>query len=456
MASWVLVLALLGTGSSSNDLVTLIDAKDYFKARGVEMTTAKLVELATARPADGKGEVAQLLALRTLAARAAKVRAARDYPAILGKIEGVAGGKGFAAEYARRTAAALGSTPAFAPGGSPKARDGGLVWFPKSVRLVGAVRLERGAVGDGGKAVRDLLNKVMPPRDREKLYDLAGKVGNARIERLSFAYSLDPQAKAQARFYVRLTGTANRQRLLSAIRDAVPDVKLEEPKGGPGGKVTLVHFPATASGPGLALVGDRDLLLGFFERGGPQVDHEQVVTQMLAIRAGKEKSVLDGPLAKSLKTVAARDAAFVVGGLPPEVRADLTRGPNAFRVVPDSFFLKAERGKGGLKLRLEAAMGSAKEAKLFVEDVGRMKRTGLEGLRKLPDEARRLLSAGGVEPLAKALESVNVRADGDTVRGGMDVSPEAVRVLIVLTGTPRAMRARPPEPEAVPTRPEKQ
>jgi hypothetical protein len=446
------MLLLLVGGGGSNDLVSLLDAKDYFKAHKVEVTVTKMARLAAGEPAEAGSPVAQLLALRWLGEHAAEVKKAEKFDSILQQVRQVAGGKkaqdpaGFAAEYARRAVRALGDE-AGPGGGEAGAKGSGLAWFPKSVGLVGEVRLGSGErEGDGGKALRETLGKIVPQPARKEIYKVVDKVGNVRLDRVSFAYTLDPQARAQARFYVRLTGKADRQRLLNVIRGAVPDVKFEEPdqpKGGRDGRVTLIHFPTTDIGPGLVLVGDTDLLVGAFERGGPQVDHEEVVGHMLAVRAGKSKGVMDGPLAKSLKTVEAADDGFVVGKLPPEVRAALTRGPDAFRALPDDFFLKIERRKAGLKLRLNATTSDAGQAAMFVEDVNRLRKKGLEGLKNAPDEVRQRLGTKGVADLTKLLEGIEVRAKGSAVQGAMAVPPGAVRVLLLL-GSGRATWEAPP------------
>jgi hypothetical protein len=319
------------------------------------------------------------------------------------------------------------------------------------VRLVGSFRLSRrGVAGDGGRALRAALGKYVPPEAKTHLYEVADKFGNVRINRIAFASTQDPQAKTEARFYLRVTGKWDRERVLSAIREKHADVKLEQPEGGRG-RVTLVHFPATERGPGLAIVGSTDLLVGVFERRGPRVDNEEIVTQMLLIRAGREKSVLEGSLAKDLKVVVARSGGFVVGRLPPDLRANLTQGKGAFRALPEAFFLKVRQAKGLTQIRLEADLGSAAEARRFAEDVARMKGKMRGGLDKIPEEVRRKLPPGGAVALRKMVASLDARATGKMVRGGVDVSPEAARVMVELGGLYFTLR-QPPEPEPKPAR----
>src|SRR5262249_49885086 len=154
-----------------NDLVSLIDAPAYFQARDIKITPEKMAELAVREPSDGKAQLAQLLALRWLGEEADQVKKAKDFPKILRQVEEIADGKGaqdpqgFAAEYARAAAIALGS--ARVEKVSPKlpensARQDALTWFPASVRIVAAFDLRSGGppAPEAGKAVRQLFNQL--------------------------------------------------------------------------------------------------------------------------------------------------------------------------------------------------------------------------------------------------------------------------------------------------------
>ena len=62
----ILVLLLVGTGSGPTDLVSFINADDYFQSRAIEVKAGSLTELAAREPTDGKGAISQLLAIRWL------------------------------------------------------------------------------------------------------------------------------------------------------------------------------------------------------------------------------------------------------------------------------------------------------------------------------------------------------------------------------------------------------
>jgi hypothetical protein len=61
-------------GNGAKDFVSLLDAPQYFKSRGIEMKVEKMLELAGKTPADGKEQVQQLLAIRWLGEHADTIK----------------------------------------------------------------------------------------------------------------------------------------------------------------------------------------------------------------------------------------------------------------------------------------------------------------------------------------------------------------------------------------------
>src|SRR5262249_32852903 len=76
------LLALLAlSGGASTDVVSWLLPEHYFKAHQIDVTAAKMVELAGKDPADAKTSIAQLLAIRWLGEHPGEVKkaaAARD------------------------------------------------------------------------------------------------------------------------------------------------------------------------------------------------------------------------------------------------------------------------------------------------------------------------------------------------------------------------------------------
>src|SRR6267142_855485 len=107
----MLMLIATGGGSMGGDFVSFLPAELYFQSRNIEVGANKMMELASTPAKDGKGEIAQLLALRLLAEQPELIKG-RDE--MIKTLEKLAAGElakdklGFVPDYAARTLAALG------------------------------------------------------------------------------------------------------------------------------------------------------------------------------------------------------------------------------------------------------------------------------------------------------------------------------------------------------------
>jgi hypothetical protein len=458
----ILMFMMLAAGNMGNDLVTIIDAKAYFQARQIQVTPDKLAELATKDPVDGKTQLAQLLALRQLGEDAAEVKKAKNYQEILKKVEEVADGKkaqdpqGFAAEYARLTLATLrGDKLTSAPGRSlpeNSVRQDALTWFPASVKLVAAMdyRPEGPPAPEAGKAIREMFAQFMLPEIvREEFYKGIEKIGNVRVDRFAIAYTDDPKNPRNGRIYMRLTGKGDHKRLAALFKEMSPQMVVKEQKGFRGQKVTLLSEPNSHS-PGIALVGETDLIVAGIEgrKGDKEANPLVEVEEMLAVRAGKEKSVVTGPLAESLKKISPKAVAMAIGELPEEMRAGLTQGPQAFRVFPKTVFAQMLRKKDSLYVHWKSSLDNADDAKRFVEDVARLKKLGIDEIK----QAQKNLPPGlpippkTFENLTKILESVKAEAKDTAVSGSITVPADAFNLGGMMGGFWMGAGAAPPPP----------
>jgi hypothetical protein len=466
----ILILMFLGGGGLSTDLVSALDAKSYFQSRNVEVTTDKLVELATKDPTDGKTQIAQLLALRTLAEDAAKVKKAKNYQEILAKIEEVAEGKkaqdpqGFAAEYGKMAAVALGSRrvePPVLEMPENSARQDAFTWFPDSVKIVAAMDFRSGQVlsPDGGKAMRQMMfgGIFFPGQALAEVANLADKFGNVRADRVAIAFTPDPQNPQHGRIYVRITGKGDPRRIVEVIKqEGIKGTVVKELKGFRGQRVITVQ-PAQNRGPGMALVGDTDFLIAGHD-GGPQANQMEVLDEVLAVRAGRAKNVLSGPLGASLKKLSPRANAVAAGELPDELRNGLMQPPG-FTVFPSRVLAEMIRNKNSAKVRWEGKLKDADDAKAFVADVDRLKKMGIEGLK----EAKQKLPPGlplppkTFEILTKVLESVKAEARGAEAHGTVTVPVEALKLITTFgalgAAAPPAVPAPPIPPPKVEAKP---
>jgi hypothetical protein len=435
----LILLAMLPGGQRApTDLVSLIDAPTYFESRDVKVNVAKLAELAAREPSNAKEQIAQLLALRQLAVDAAKVKKAKEFADIRKLVEEIAAGRkandpyGFAADYARRTARALGSDKVeigVPPIPENYARQDALTWFPDSVKFVAAAtsRLETVPDPDAGNELRTLLAKIERGRARDHLYEAADKLGNFRLDRFALAYTPDSKNERQARIYIRFTGKGDPKRLTDFIKETGRNIQVKEIKGFRGPRVTVLHDPNNP--PAFAIIGDSEFIMAGYEGGNK--GNLEIVEEVLAVRAGRQKSVLATPLADGLKKFSPTARGIAVGELPDELRRSFTRGPGSFRVFPKTISAEMTGGKGTSELRLQARLDNGEDATQFRDDVLRLKDGGIEFLKtakqKIP--ANSPVSAKDLAGLIRTLEGIKVQAKGATVFGSVTVLPDSVRSL---------------------------
>src|SRR5262245_34050407 len=320
MESFVLsaaaVLGLLGLGGGGADLVLILPADTYFQSRRVPVNIDNMLDLAKAEPASGKAQIQQLMALRVLAEQPELLKKAKDAAAVLRTIEKIAKGElakdrlGFSQEYATHALIAMGgkiTQVKKAETGDPY--ENCLGWFPASATLVGFVdggRLKVSAT-DYGKQMRALTGKlVRRQRDWNDVFHIAEMIGNVRIERISFAYS--PEGKDKDRLFVRLGGKGDHKRIADALKVGVNQIgatvgQKEDAKG------TMITTMDVLGVTAIALIGDTDFVVagpgGF--AGGDNPNPVELRDQLLAVRAGKEMSVLKGALKDRLPK-ASKDA----------------------------------------------------------------------------------------------------------------------------------------------------
>jgi hypothetical protein len=344
--------------------------------------------------------------------------------------------QGFAAEYARLAAVALGSKTVRPPLRRlpvSSARQDAFTWFPDSVKIVAAqdFRTDEPLSFEAGKGLRQLMlgGIFVPPQFQEELYKAAEMVGNVRIDRFAIGFTPDPQGgAASGKIYMRFTGKGDPRRLLAAFRQNNPGLVTKEVKGFRGQRVTTVQFGNNRE-PGMALVGDSDVIIAGYE-GRQQPNVMELVDQVLAVRAGRQKNALSGPLGKLLQKLSPRASAVAAGELPNEMRNGLMQPPG-FSVFPTTVLAELVRDKRGARLRWEGKLDNADDAKAFVADVDRLKKMGLEGLKT----ARQNMPPGLPVPpgtfkmMTKVLESVKAQAKGPEVHGSMTIPAEAFKLL---------------------------
>jgi hypothetical protein len=224
---------------------------------------------------------------------------------------------------------------------------------------------------------------------------------------------------------MRFTGKMDHKRVADAMKNLIPGAQAKEQKTFRGQRVTLIS-PGNEP-PGIALVGDTDAVMAGYESGRGN-NNLELVEEMLAVRGGKEKSVLDGPLAAALKKLSPKANGIYAGEFPEDMAKGFTRGPQAFRAFPKSAVAELTRVKDELHLRLlHAPLGSEEEAKGFVEDVERLKTLGIAGIKEAKQKLKQApppipIPPNALDEITATLESIKVEAKGSAVSGKATVS----------------------------------
>jgi hypothetical protein len=440
----VIVLLALGGGGQTGELAAFLPADIYFQSRNIETKIDTLVALASKEPADGKTQIAQLLALRMLAERADEVKKAENYKDLVKKIERIAKGEiakdahGFSRAHANHTLTALGGTGKPSEAKPSDLRKDTLNWFPASATLVGAFDFSgQEASAEQGRELRKFWSKVLKPRDWDGVFAVAEQIGNVRVDRLGFAFHegkkrSDPLSSDGGEIFVRISGRASHERLVKAFNAAVPP----PPRPGKRNYVASEKEPgglmvSTFKGlPGLpfqlCLIGDSDFFFAVSH------DEKEPFGKIFAVRAGKHDSVLQGVLKDSLAKVSKKASGLMVGDVPKGMRDGLAR---EFGVAPKSIRSEILREKLGIDIKFEGTFANADEAKTFTAKAFELRKMALNGIDKMPKDLP--LPAAAIAAVKRTIQSIQIQADGAAVKGGVLVPSELLRTLpswLIATG----------------------
>jgi len=444
----MLLFVLLSFGSNSRDLVSYLNADDYFKSRQVEVTVEKMLDLAAKSPVDGKDQVMQLLAIRKLTANPAEARRDRRVRALLAEIAEGKKGKdrlGFAEEYARRALAQLDGKQ-IATSIMPKnsLRSEAFKWFPKDAALVAGFDLRpvEGIPAVEVGALQEAVTKFTRQTNMEEIFDFIEKVGNIRLDRFSVGLAPDPQGGKNARIYVRITGKADHRRLVNFLRDTAKVEIVREERG--ADKELITFLRAGNRPPVIAVVGDSDLLLGGYMRD--EGDHMAILREMLEVRGGKQQSVTTGPLADRLKKAHAQTFILMAGDITKELGLGPLGAPgvDGKQTLPKAVAMEATRKANGLDIVVDAVMENEADARRLADEASKGLRDGFEDIQR--ELKRKDVPKEASELLTKTLETVKIQAKAATISISIHVSNEVMKAVPDLLGKIGAIPGAPPPP----------
>jgi hypothetical protein len=417
------------------DLLSLADPADYFKSRNIAVSIDKMVDLATTPATDGKSQAAQLLALRYLAEDAAGVKKAKNFEEILKRMEEVAEGKkandslGFARDYARKTAIALGSQlkPMTPPAPQDSLTKDAMSWFPKGATIVLGADF-RNSDGKENKEISELrtkLVKALPAIFKEQLYKAIDELGNVRIDRIAMAYCENAQNNADSKIFMRATGKVDHKRLVAYVKKIAPgNLQFKESKT-PRGQV-ITQFSAAMEPPAFAVVGDNEFVIAGWERPINN-DSTKVLEEMLDVVRGKAGNVLEGPLAAKLKLASPKAGGLIAGTIPESLHKNFVNGPDAIKNFPREILVEMNQQDGALQFKAQAELPNAEDAKAFVTGAEALVKKGMDELKKNPMLPPNFPNPDKlIKGATDTLKSIKVEAKGKNITGSMTLSKEVI------------------------------
>src|SRR5262249_21249974 len=230
----------------------------------------------------------------------------------------------------------------------------------------------------------------------------------------------------ETKLFIRLTGKADRKRLVDFLaKEMRGEMEVKEKKGPNGQPITVLD--AKRREPSFAFVGNQKLLIYGFPSGQMQGKNVIVLDEALQVMAGKHTNIVKGPFAGALRNSTSLANGLVIGDLPERWRAGITSGRRSpFKGFPQHIHITLTRKAPGLRIRFTGSAENAKEAKAFADSVLELKRQGLEGLKKAPD----FLKPKTVEAFRGALKSIKMEARDALLTGSASISNEATRAMI--------------------------
>ncbi|HKB42340.1 MAG TPA: hypothetical protein VKD72_38290, partial [Gemmataceae bacterium] len=330
-------------------------------------------------------------------------------------------------------------------------------WFPADTNVVTGMELRppQATFRSTEDLVSQLFARMLSVRDREELYRTAEAIGNVRLDCVTVGAAVDENGDS-VRIAVRLSGAGDRKRIADFLVATAPGVAVKQEKGPKGEPITLLE--GTKKGmPALALIGDSDVVLVVQADKG----NTEALRQVLEVRAGKQKGVPDGKLAR-LTLQAPRNARTVVAyELSEKTLKKAFRHIEPLPAAPRDLLVYVTKGDpsdatkaGKLAIHFRGRMKDAEEAKVFAEAAGKLKQEGLKALDNVPPQEK--VPQAVIKAMKDTLSALKVEASRGSVNGELTIANESALVEVLRWTMERRIEPpAPPErlPEKPPARP---
>ncbi len=226
------------------------------------------------------------------------------------------------------------------------------------------------------------------------------------------------EGNGQGRNFVRLTGRFNQAWLRQFLKGLGVEAKVrQDPLG-----TSLSVFVPDSNAPAIALIGDHDVLIAGFGRGGK---NEELLAQTLALREKNQANAAGGQLKEALEKLPAKAVGFVIGAVPDEVGRGLGMLLGAF---PKKVFVSLEPSPSGqasvpLDLIFHGEMEDQEQAKALVRTANKLRMDALDALKKAQEAPPPGLN---IDSLKAVLDSLQIEARGTNVSARVLLTEEAM------------------------------
>ena len=207
------------------------------------------------------------------------------------------------------------------------------------------------------------------------------KSGNMRLDRSTFAY-VQGAKKGEGKFFFRVSGKASQQTIVDFINtEAHGRMQSREIKDDKETPIVVLQEPDGFS-PAIMLIGNTDLILTFYEGFGygNKGKNEDLVQELLDVRAKKKPNAMTGKLKDRLAKIPEKAVGLLVGDVPTELKVELQR---EFEAVPDNVLAYLLATDKGLEAYGEGSMANEEAAGKLVQKIGGLRKEGIAGLQKV-------------------------------------------------------------------------
>ena len=268
-------------GGGSLDIASSLPAKEYFKARDIEVSADRLMELAAQNPDSSKKQISQLFAMAHLASdpdllkKSAKIA---EHRRLLGEI---AQGKkandlnGFAVQYAEKVLLALAGQQPLPP--ANRSWKEIAKFFPENASFIGLIDLASSRAAERKLPDMSTLFEMLPKEEKEAFWSTVEKIGNIQVDSFGVGLVFEADNSKMSEIVMRFSGKGNPDWLANSLTFFKEDKSKD--RAGPNGEKVRLFITARDGPPGhdapvIALIGDNEVIVCGYEENNKRALRE--------------------------------------------------------------------------------------------------------------------------------------------------------------------------------------